>query len=143
MKWLLIPALLAVLNVQAQTTGKLPKLRMNESGFSMNFEIGDKDATKKDVLKHLEANRAATGEAYYLFQKANQQNTASWIWMTAAIIGSGLCIYGIATEGPTSSAALTGGGLFLVTATGAVIVSFQSSSNYKKSVSTYNRFAGY
>lgn len=144
MKWLLIPAFLAVLHVQAQTTdAKLPKLRMNNTGFSLRFEIGDKDATKKDVFSHLQTNRGATGEAYYLFEKANRQNTSSWIWFAAACVGGALCLYGVGTDGPTSTASLTGGGIFLVTATAAVITSVGASSNYQKSVDTYNRFAGY
>lgn len=144
MRWLLIPALLAVLNVQAQnTSSKLPKLRISENFFGTRYEIGDKDATKKDMLAHLKANQTATGEAYYLFEKANRQNTNSWIWLGAACVGGALCIYGIATDGPSSTASLAGGGLFVVSATAGLISSFGAAANYQRSVDTYNRFAGY
>lgn len=142
MKWfLLIPAMLITLNCMAQT--KLPQIRMDETGWGTKFKIGDNQASKSTVFRHIEQNRNATGDAYALFLKANQQNTASWIWFSAFCIGSGLALYGSISDGPASSLAVTGYVLMGVNATGSLITAFRASDNYTKSVDTYNRFAGY
>lgn len=133
--------MLIALHCMAQT--KLPKISMNETGWGTKFEIGDNKASKSTVFRHIEQNRNATGEAYALFLKANQQNTASWIWFSAFCIGSGLALYGGIADSPSSSMALTGYGLMAVNGTGAIITAFRASGNYQKSVDTYNRFAGY
>lgn len=144
MKWLLIPALFASLCLQAQTTTtKLSKMTVLEGSFITKFDIGDKTVSRKDAALYLQKNQNSTGEAYSIFKKANQQNTATWLWFGTMCIGGALAIYGSATDGVTSSPALTGIGFTVLGGTVALITSIGASKNYKKSVDTYNRFAGY
>lgn len=144
MKWLLIPALFAALSLQAQTTAnKLPKMTMIEGAFSTKFNIGNQIVSKRDAFAHLLKNKNTTGDAYATFRKANQQNTAAWLWLGTMCIGGALAVYGVATNGLTSNSALLGYGFTAIGATGSLITAFSSSKNYQKSVNTYNKFAGY
>lgn len=139
MKWLLIPALFAALSLRAQTN-KLPQMTIQE-GLSTRFGIGEMTVSKRDAFRHLQKNQNSTGEAYALFSKANNQNTAAWLWIGTMTICGAMGVYSMATDKTTSSiiwysaAGLSG--------TTSIILSFSAASNYRKSVATYNRFAGY
>ena len=144
MKWLLIPALL-LLSQLASAQTKLPRMTMQE-GLGTKFQVGDLTLTRRAAFDYLQKNQNATGEAYALFKKGNEQNAASWIWLATACIGAGLSIYGIAQnpdKGITSAPALAGIGILAVGSTGALIASFSASKYYRRSVEAYNHFAGY
>lgn len=144
MKWFLIPALLLLMgSMNAQT--KLPRMTMLEGFSSTKFQVGENTLSRRDAFAYLGKNKNSTAEAYALFLKGNQQNTASWLWLATACIGGGLMVYGItaADKGIKSAPGLTGAGIFVIGSTAALISSFGATRNYKRAVNSYNRFAGY
>jgi len=112
------------------------KIRVQESFFSTNYEIGDKDATATDIKLHLE--KTGPAEAYSLWQRGHKQEINGTIWLG---IGTAGMLLGLLAE--NDDAQLIGYTGAAVAYTTSLIFYINSGKNQGKAIKNYNKANGY
>ena len=128
--------------ISVTTFAQTPKIRYTADFFGNRYEIGDKDASQKDVILHLQKNDS---EAYYQFKRGKSIENQSWIFAAIAIGGCILTVTQVLKKEGEKNIALTGIGLG-ATAVGlgaTFIMGAVANTKYKKGVDLYNKKFGY
>lgn len=136
--------MLAALGLQAQTfpetAPKPPKIRYTAGFFATRYEIGDKDATERDIVLHFEKHNS---EAYHKFQQG--KNLDGWA-LGFSVIGLG---FGIASlvevlkdEPNGGVVAVYGLGTALCIGT-SLVIDVSAKSKKQTAIDHYNRQFGY
>lgn len=113
-----------------------PKIRVQESFFSTNYEIGDKDATAKDVRLHLE--KTGPAESYDLWQKGYKQQVNGNIFLG---LGTAGLLVGLLAE--SDEAKLAGYMVGVIGSTTSLVFYLSSNKNGMNAIKKYNRANGY
>jgi len=131
---LFLLVLFPLLALQAQDQ-KPPKLRYTTNGFSVQYELGDKDVTEKEVSLHLEKTLPS---AYYDFRRGQAQAKSALI---CNVIGLGGLVTGLVAKDPAVQAIGYGAGAVALTV--GIVQTLSSSKNSKKAIKSYNQHFGY
>ncbi len=132
---LVVSLLLCIFSITSNAQEKPGKLRYSAGFFTTNYEIGDLDASQKDVLNHLEKYNA---NAYYDFKRGISLDNQSTIWLLASTAG-----LLVAVTSKNDGWILAGAGLTLIGGSISLYDSFAGARRKEKAINTYNSAFGY
>lgn len=112
-----------------------PKIRYNQGFLSYKFEIGDKDASQKEVKLHLEKTSPNAAEKYH------QSEVAGHRALLCSIIMLGGAVVGIVSK--DADVQLYGYSAVVAAGVGTLIFNISRKSKLEKSIDIYNRQFGY
>lgn len=119
----------------AQDAVKLPKFRITTGFLTTKYELGDKDATGKEIRLYLEKN---SPEAYYQWRRGESATTTTTVLMWCGVAASVVGLVAPSNEGKAAGW-FTAAGIY----TGALVASLSAGKRKEQARDIYNRAAGY
>jgi hypothetical protein len=119
----------------AQEAGKLPKFRITTGFLTTKYELGDKDATDKEIQLHFQKT---SPEAYYQWRRGESATKTTTVLMWCGVAASVVGLVAPSDEGKAAGW-FTAAGIY----TGALVASLSAGRRKEQARDIYNRAAGY